>query len=129
MPTRQDYIDCILDHQQRPRSRGRLDPATLVASGGNRGCGDIVRIYARLGTDGRVEQASFEGEGCTISLAGASMVTEDLIGKTPREIIDMTFADVAGRMGSHVVTSRARCATLALSTAKRAADIYLTSLT
>jgi len=118
--SRQEYIDNILDHHDQPRNRRRIEGAEIEASGGNPGCGDIVVIYAKLRADGRIEDASFQGEGCTISQAGASMLTEQLVGKSLDEVIDLSFHDVVEEMGKDVVSSRTRCATLALSTAKAA---------
>jgi nitrogen fixation protein NifU and related proteins len=125
--SRQEYIENILDHHDQPRNRRRIEGADIEASGGNPGCGDIVRIYAKLDPEGRIVDAAFEGEGCTISQAGASMLTEDLLGKTPDEVTNLSFENVMEEMGRDVVASRTRCATLALSTAKAAAADYVNS--
>jgi nitrogen fixation NifU-like protein len=124
MLTRQDYIENILDHHDNPRNRRKLEPTDIEASGGNPGCGDIVVMYARLGDDGRIVEASFQGEGCTISQAAASMLTEELIGRTLDEVREMSYEDVIDEMGKDVVASRTRCATLALSIMKSAAQDY-----
>lgn len=123
--SRQDYIEIILDHHDNPRNRRRIESAEIEGSGGNPGCGDIVVIYAKLGDDRRIVDASFQGEGCTISQAAASMLTEELIGKSPEDVKAMSFEDVVEEMGREVVASRTRCATLALSTAKGAANAYI----
>lgn len=102
-----------------------MEHADIEASGGNPGCGDIVVLYAKLDDDGRIVDAAFEGDGCTISQAGASMLTEELVGKTLNEVTEMSFEDVIEDMGKDVVSSRTRCATLALSTAKSAANRYI----
>lgn len=124
MLSRQDYIDNILDHHDQPRNRRRIEGAEIEASGGNPGCGDIVVMYAKLGDDGRIVDASYEGDGCTISQAGASMLTEELVGKTIDEVRQMSFETIVEEMGRDVVASRTRCATLALSTAKAAVEDY-----
>ena len=124
MLSRQDYIENILDHHDHPRNKQVLDPADIQGSGGNPGCGDLVVMYARLGEDGRVVEASFTGEGCTISQAAASMLTEELVGKTTDEIRNMSYQDVIEEMGKEVVSTRTRCATLALTIAKGATDKY-----
>ena len=77
-----------------------------------------------LGEDGCVEDAAFQGEGCTISQAGASMLTENVVGKTLEEVREMSYEDVIEDMGREVVSSRTRCATLALSTMKAAIDDF-----
>jgi len=123
--SRQDYIENILDHHDHPRNKRVLDPADIEASGGNPGCGDLVVMYAKVGEGGRVIEASFTGEGCTISQAAASMLTEELVGKTLHEIRSMSYQDVIEEMGKEVVSTRTRCATLALTIAKGAADRYV----
>lgn len=74
------YRDAILDHGRNPRCMGMLDRATHVGSDANRLCGDAVTIRLRIADD-CIEEARFEGEGCAISQASASMLTEALGGK------------------------------------------------
>lgn len=121
MLSRQDYIENILDHHDNPRNKRKIEGADIEASGGNPGCGDVVVVYARLGDGGRIEDASFEGEGCTISQAAASMLTEELVGRTLAEVQAMSYEDVIDELGKEVVATRTRCATLALTIAKNAA--------
>ena len=85
---RQAQIDFILDHYENPRHYGALADADASAQGVNPGCGDVVTIYLRADGDGRIEAMSFEGEGCTISQAGASIVTEMFTGKTLTDVED-----------------------------------------
>ena len=125
MLTRQDYIENILDHHDNPRNKRRLDPADIEASGGNPGCGDIVVMFANIDADGRIREATFQGEGCTISQAAASMLTEELICRTLDEVRNMSFEDVIDEMGKDVVSTRTKCATLALTIMKSASDDYL----
>jgi nitrogen fixation NifU-like protein len=124
MLTRQDYIENILDHHDNPRNKRRLDDADIEASGGNPGCGDIVVMFAKVDGEGRVTEASFQGEGCTISQAAASMLTEELVDKTLDQVREMSFADVVEDMGKDVVSTRTRCATLALTVMKSASERY-----
>jgi nitrogen fixation NifU-like protein len=125
MLSRQDYIENILDHHDHPRNKRKIEEAQLEASGGNPGCGDIVVMYARVGDDGRIAEASFEGEGCTISQAAASMLTEELVGRTLDEVRQMSYEDMVEELGRDVVATRTRCATLALTVAKSAAEDLL----
>src|SRR5947209_19669842 len=122
MLSRQDYIDNILDHHDHPKNKRILDPADIEASGGNPGCGDIVVMYASVDAEGRITDASFQGEGCTISQAAASMLTEDVVGRTLDEVREMSFENVIEEMGRDVVSTRTRCATLALTIIKGAAE-------
>ena len=117
---RQAKIDFILDHYESPRHYGALEDATVVQKGGNPGCGDIVTFYLTVDGDGRVEQISFEGEGCTISMAASSMVTELFTGKTLAEV-ESTPSDVILEMlGRELAATRPKCATLGLDTTKNA---------
>jgi nitrogen fixation protein NifU and related proteins len=78
------YGEMILDHNRRPRNFGPLDGATHSARGDNPLCGDRVTIYLRV-VDGGIEEIKFEGVGCAISTASASMMTEALRGKSLEE--------------------------------------------
>ncbi len=121
---RQAYIEHILDHYEHPRNKGRMDDATVQLGGGNPGCGDLITIYLKIGPDNRIERASFEGEGCTISQAGGSIITEMIEGMTLDEVKALGTHTMIEEMGEDVVKSRVRCATLALGTAQAAVQEY-----
>jgi len=76
------YQEVILDHSRHPRRYGRLEGASHKAEGYNPLCGDRVTVYLKLGEDGRVADIRFEGKGCAISQASASMMTDMLKGRT-----------------------------------------------
>ncbi|MFZ0589414.1 MAG: SUF system NifU family Fe-S cluster assembly protein [Bryobacteraceae bacterium] len=78
------YQETIIDHSKRPRNRGALAQATHSAEGYNPLCGDRVKVEIKL-EDGRVAAIGFEGAGCAISTASASLMTESIRGKTPEE--------------------------------------------
>lgn len=120
---RQEYIDHILDHFQNPRNRHRMENASVQLGGGNPGCGDLITVYLKI-EDDKVVEASFEGEGCTISQAGGSIVTELVEGMTLDEVKDLGTHTVKEEMGDDVVKSRVRCATLALGTVQAAVDEF-----
>lgn len=101
------------------------DPDILV-NGGNPGCGDVVTLYVKLDDADRVVDVKFEGKGCTISMAGISIVTEMVKGKTLKEIEEMPYAPLIDQMGEDVVKSRLRCATLGIDTLKGGAREYPT---
>lgn len=121
---RQAYIELLLDHYENPRNRGKLADADVVLGGGNPGCGDIVTIYLKVDDQDRIEAVTFEGEGCTISQAGASVVTELVRGKPLSEIEAMDLDAIIDELGRDVVISRTRCATLGLGTVKGAIAEY-----
>ncbi|HUK02827.1 MAG TPA: SUF system NifU family Fe-S cluster assembly protein [Steroidobacteraceae bacterium] len=74
------YRDVILDHNRRPRNFGTLSPADASAEGHNPLCGDRLTLSVRLAGD-RIEDIRFEGKGCAISTASASLMTEAVKGK------------------------------------------------
>ncbi|HEY8600134.1 MAG TPA: iron-sulfur cluster assembly scaffold protein [Thermomicrobiales bacterium] len=121
---RQSQIEFILDHYENPRNHGKLDPVDVVSDGGNPGCGDIVTIYLKVDDDERIEHVTFEGQGCTISQAAASLVTEMVTGKPLDEVLELDYDAIIDELGREVVMSRPRCATLALGTIKAAAASY-----
>lgn len=82
---RELYQEVILDHSRHPRHFGRLERATNSAQGYNPLCGDRVTVYLSVGKDGRIADIKFEGKGCAISQASASLMTDMIVGKTVAE--------------------------------------------
>jgi nitrogen fixation protein NifU and related proteins len=121
------YQEVILDHNRRPRNFGALADANRQAEGHNPLCGDRIRVFLHVEGD-RVQGISFEGTGCAISQASASLMTEALQGKTVAEAHDLfagfhqlvtSGSDDAGRLGKLAVLAgvrefpiRVKCATL-----------------
>lgn len=79
------YQDVILDHGRNPRHFGRLEEASHEAQGHNPLCGDKVHLYLKVDPQGRVAEVAFEGKGCAISIASASMMTDLILGKPVKE--------------------------------------------
>lgn len=121
---RQAQVEFILDHFHNPRNYGTLDDPDILVNGGNPGCGDVVTMYIRLDEQQRVADIKFEGKGCTVSMAGASIVTELVRGMTLAEIEALPYSALIDQMGEDVVKSRLRCATLGIDTLKGAAREY-----
>ncbi|HWC31541.1 MAG TPA: SUF system NifU family Fe-S cluster assembly protein [Actinomycetota bacterium] len=94
------YKEVILDHYKAPRNKGPLEGATVSKRKNNPLCGDDIEVHAVL-DDGRVAEISFEGQGCSISQASASMLTEAVRGKR-LEDTDALAGDFRGMMeGRH----------------------------
>src|SRR6185369_2231849 len=122
------YRDIILDHAKRPRNRGRPPTATRVATGDNPTCGDNCTVYLGLDPAGRIAAIGFDGQGCAISQASASVMTTKIKGKTRPEV-ETVFAgfkdilatgkapdelnELAAFAGVHAFPARMKCATLA----------------
>ena len=75
------YQEVILDHGRNPRHFGPLDPHSHEADGHNPLCGDRIRLFLDIGADGSIDDVSFEGKGCAISIASASMMSDLIVGK------------------------------------------------
>ncbi|MBI4916361.1 MAG: iron-sulfur cluster assembly scaffold protein [Acidobacteria bacterium] len=119
--TREETIDLLLERSRSPRHRGRLEAPDAVASGGHLECGDVVTFFLRTEPDGeRIQAVSFEGEGCIISQAAASLLSETVENATLTEIEAMGYPEMIDALGREVVQGRPRCATLALGTLKAA---------
>jgi len=116
---RQEAIEFLVDHYQHPRNRGPMEDADVHLTGGNPGCADRVEMYAKVSPDGRVEDVAFEGEGCTISMAAASYVTEMVKGMTLEEVDDLSYETLIDDLGREVVMARPTCATVGLGTLKK----------
>jgi nitrogen fixation NifU-like protein len=121
------YQAVILDHNKRPRNRGRLPRATRVATGDNPTCGDQCTVYLKMEGE-RIDEITFDGSGCAISQASASLMTTQLQGKTLAEAEAIfgdfkdivttgrepeEFDEVAAFAGVHAFPARNKCATLA----------------
>ncbi len=117
---RQAQIDFILDHYENPRHYGPLENPSVIQKGGNPGCGDVVTFYLKVDGDDRIEAISFEGEGCTISLAASSLVTEMFTGKTLTQIEATPSEAILDILGREIAGTRLKCATLGLNTVKAA---------
>ncbi len=129
---RELYRELILDHARSPRHFGRLDNATHSAEGINPLCGDKLRLYLQLDENEKITAASFEGSGCAISVASASLLTDAVIGLSVPQALEY-FAAVTAHLtdtgsvptpaielgklraleGVREFPSRVKCATLA----------------
>ncbi len=125
------YQEIILDHNRRPRNYRALEEPTCSADGYNPICGDEIKVFLKLDGD-KIEDISFQGQGCAISKASASLMTVDLKGKTQaeakaefkrfldmlaeeveKEIDFLDFGDLASLSGVRLFPARIKCATLA----------------
>jgi nitrogen fixation protein NifU and related proteins len=120
-------IQFLLDHFERPRHHGILEKADVEMPGGNPGCGDVVTVYLKgAGDDEHIGDVSYEGEGCTISMAASSMLLEEVVegNLTMNQVLEMDYNEVIEKLGRQIVASRPKCATLGLGTLKAAIRKY-----
>ena len=107
------YREQILDHYRHPRNEGILEDADISCELDNPVCGDQVRIDVRL-RDGRVCESRFSGRGCVICMASASMLTEEVLGKSVEELALIADEDVFRMLGVTLGPVRAKCGLLPL---------------
>lgn len=100
-----------------------MPDADVHVEGGNPGCGDLIRIFLKIQSN-RLEKISFVGEGCTISQASASMLTELVQGKTLEQLDALDHQIIVDVLGEESVNTRPRCATLSLDVLKAALKAY-----
>jgi nitrogen fixation NifU-like protein len=108
------YRENILDHGMNPRNRGVLDPADIDYEASNPLCGDRLRLTLQLDDQRRIIAVGWDGEGCAISQASASMLGEAILGKTVEEVraIDKQF--IFDLLGIPLSMNRVKCALLSL---------------
>jgi nitrogen fixation NifU-like protein len=123
------YRRVIMDHYKKPRNRGRLENGSHTISMNNPTCGDRIQLTFKV-EDGIVEDARFEGEGCSISMSSASMMTEAIKGKKVEDALELSkifsdmmlgkeydgeidLGDIEALQGVAKFPARIKCATLA----------------
>jgi nitrogen fixation NifU-like protein len=124
---RQLQIQILLDHYQNPRQSGVLEGADVQMPGGNPGCGDVVTVYLKGAEDHEhIGDVSYDGEGCTISMAASSMLLEQVVqdNMTMDEVLELDYNEMMDQLGRQIVASRPKCATLGLGTLKAAIRKY-----
>ncbi len=106
------YQEHILDHYEDPYHRGSCEHPTHVHEDDNPLCGDVIHVEMRISPDGRVQEAWFDGEGCCISQAAASMLMEEIEGKTVEEVREFKARDMLQLFRANLTPNRQKCCLL-----------------
>ncbi len=114
------YREQILEHYKRPHNFGRVEAPDLEYEDTNPFCGDEQHVTMRLDDEGRVAEIAFEGQGCAISTAATSLLTDELIGKTREELLALPKEEVLDLLGIEISATRMKCAMLGLKVVKSA---------
>jgi nitrogen fixation NifU-like protein len=112
------YKENILDHYRNPRNAGALENPTHSHQEHNPFCGDVIRIDLHVNDENVIDQVAFEGKGCAISQASASMLTEMLKNKTVEEAKALGKAEILEALGIEIGPVRMKCALLSLKVLK-----------
>jgi nitrogen fixation NifU-like protein len=115
------YREQIIDLYEHPLNFGRVDPADFVYEEDNPLCGDVIEISVRLDKDNRVEAVNWQGHGCAISQASASLLTEEIKGKTLDEVKAFSKEELLDLLGIQLSMTRVKCALLSLKVLKAGA--------
>ena len=114
------YGEQIIDLAKHPLNKSVMQKPTLTGSGVNTTCGDHVRLYVRV-EEGRVTEATWEGDGCAISTAAASVLTEEMKGKSLKALEKLKKEDLFEWLGIDTLgPARVKCVTLSLETLRSA---------
>lgn len=136
------YKEVILDHYRTPRHRGVIQEPSFKEGGHNPSCGDTLEIFVKVDEDETIDDVSFEGHGCSISMASSSMMTELVLNKSLDEALELVkvfegmmqgeadfpdtdeYLDVVSLKGVADFPVRLKCATLSWDTLKRGIENY-----
>lgn len=115
------YSEIVWENYKNPQNNGKLENADIVFEDFNPKCGDKITWYLKL-NDGVIEDTKFEASGCALSIAGASIVSEELKGKNIGEILSMDENDLWEVLGFQPYPGRILCSTLGFMSLKKAIE-------
>ncbi|MBB6647496.1 Fe-S cluster assembly sulfur transfer protein SufU [Halobellus ruber] len=119
------YRQQILDHYKNPRNKGEMQDPDFSHTGENPSCGDTITVNVSLADDDEtIEYVTFTGDGCAISQASASMLSERLQGMTLSELEAMGTDDITEMLGVDISPMRIKCAVLARQVTQDGAKIH-----
>lgn len=114
------YAENILDHYRNPHHYGSLEDATVSAEDANPLCGDTMHFDVKIDDYGKITGIAFRGEGCAISQASASMLSDEMLEKSVVEAVQFSNDKVYQLLGVPLSPARVKCALLALVVLKKA---------
>jgi len=117
------YAQNILDHYKHPHNKGELNKADVSHHEVNDTCGDDISVSLKM-TGNKIKEIKFDGDGCAISQAGISILTEALLGKTKSEVLTYEFKNLEKNFGIKISERRYKCALLGLWAIQHALEKY-----
>ena len=112
------YRELILEHYRNPQNYGTLAEPTFEAEGQNPLCGDELHVQVKVGDDDTVDEVRFTGQGCAISQAAMSILSDELVGRKLDDVAAMTREDIVDLVGIELTPVRLKCALLGLVVVK-----------
>ncbi len=113
------YSENILDYYKNPRNKGKIKNPTNKAKEKNPLCGDEIQVDIKIEKN-KIKEIKFSGQGCAISQASISMLTEKIIGKTTKKVLSLKDDDIIKMLGIPISPARTKCAVLGLQAIKKA---------
>ena len=120
------FTEVIMDYYRNPRNRGQIADAGISAEDTNPLCGDVIQITATA-ENGKISDIKFDGKGCAISQAAASMLTEHMQGKSVEDVKNINKEDMLKMLNIPISPVRLKCALLGLKVLKMGAYAHLGS--
>ena len=114
------YQQNILDHYKHPHHKGALLVCDIKEEGANPSCGDELTLFLKFDNDGRIVDVGYEGNGCAISQAAMSMLSDKITEKTMEEAAAISDKDMFELLGIAIGSGREKCALLGVHTLQRA---------
>lgn len=113
------YQQQIIDLYKNPLNKGNLEDAQIIQHESNSTCGDDITLYIKFNEKDEVQDIKFEGQGCTISQASASLLTEEMKGKKREDLEKINKEDIIEMLGIELSPTRLKCALLILQALSR----------
>lgn len=117
------YAEEIIAQYEHPHNKGKITNASSSFHEYNPTCGDDITVYLDI-KDGKLKEVKFDGQGCAISIASASMLTDEVMGKSVTEVEKLGVKDLIELIGIDPGPARLKCATISLKAIKKALFLY-----
>ena len=117
------YREEFMEIYKHPMNQGKIERPSLVEHGTNEACGDEMDLYLKI-ENGKVIDAKFEAESCSVGIVSSAILTDEIKGKTLAEVKAFSKKDLLELIGVNLTTSRIKCATLPLETLVKGIEEY-----